>query len=256
MRYFLWPLFLPPQLLPPSVTSLHQSERQVLYSATGSRVAHALCVSGLRPAFPHPASLWPHNDQCVCHYTFHQCRHVCCCPLTRICVKAVRVTAETWLRYELGEKYHSAIHHHSSKHASVSKPYHSDFSSFAEIFTKSHIWRAVLHGQWMAAWHGLWMCLYKKLGWEAANAAVVILTCAPILSFELTCESVCLCACMFVLGWSLTQNLVHLQPTRSSSESICSRPGSSIPGSPGHTIYVSRPRQRPLSLPKPITICS
>ncbi|XP_016106674.1 actin-binding LIM protein 1-like isoform X18 [Sinocyclocheilus grahami] len=27
------------------------------------------------------------------------------------------------------------------------------------------------------------------------------------------------------------------QPTRSSSESICSRPGSSIPGSPGHTIY-------------------
>uniref|UniRef100_A0A3Q3WA69 Uncharacterized protein n=1 Tax=Mola mola TaxID=94237 RepID=A0A3Q3WA69_MOLML len=30
---------------------------------------------------------------------------------------------------------------------------------------------------------------------------------------------------------------VCLQPTRSSSESICSRPGSSIPGSPGHTIY-------------------
>lgn len=29
------------------------------------------------------------------------------------------------------------------------------------------------------------------------------------------------------------------QPTRSSSESICSRPGSSIPSSPGHTIYVS-----------------
>ncbi|XP_048843625.1 actin-binding LIM protein 1 isoform X13 [Brienomyrus brachyistius] len=27
------------------------------------------------------------------------------------------------------------------------------------------------------------------------------------------------------------------RPTRSSSESICSRPGSSIPGSPGHTIY-------------------
>ncbi|KPP61206.1 hypothetical protein Z043_120723 [Scleropages formosus] len=27
------------------------------------------------------------------------------------------------------------------------------------------------------------------------------------------------------------------QPTRSSSESVCSRPGSSIPGSPGHTIY-------------------
>uniref|UniRef100_A0A8C7YXY2 Actin binding LIM protein 1a n=1 Tax=Oryzias sinensis TaxID=183150 RepID=A0A8C7YXY2_9TELE len=30
---------------------------------------------------------------------------------------------------------------------------------------------------------------------------------------------------------------VSSQPTRSSSESICSRPGSSIPGSPGHTIY-------------------
>ncbi|XP_038866200.1 actin-binding LIM protein 1-like [Salvelinus namaycush] len=29
------------------------------------------------------------------------------------------------------------------------------------------------------------------------------------------------------------------RPTRSSSESICSRPGSSISGSPGHTIYVS-----------------
>uniref|UniRef100_A0A8C6M849 Actin binding LIM protein 1a n=1 Tax=Nothobranchius furzeri TaxID=105023 RepID=A0A8C6M849_NOTFU len=28
-----------------------------------------------------------------------------------------------------------------------------------------------------------------------------------------------------------------IAPTRSSSESICSRPGSSIPGSPGHTIY-------------------
>ncbi|XP_030235585.1 actin-binding LIM protein 1a isoform X7 [Gadus morhua] len=27
------------------------------------------------------------------------------------------------------------------------------------------------------------------------------------------------------------------RPTRSSSESVCSRPGSSIPGSPGHTIY-------------------
>ncbi|KAG1954904.1 actin-binding LIM protein [Pimephales promelas] len=30
------------------------------------------------------------------------------------------------------------------------------------------------------------------------------------------------------------------RPTRSSSESICSRPGSSIPGSPGHTIYSPR----------------
>uniref|UniRef100_A0A8B9KEE4 Actin binding LIM protein 1b n=1 Tax=Astyanax mexicanus TaxID=7994 RepID=A0A8B9KEE4_ASTMX len=34
-------------------------------------------------------------------------------------------------------------------------------------------------------------------------------------------------------------HLIHTShsPTRSSSESICSRPGSSIPGSPGHTIY-------------------
>ncbi|XP_046709230.1 actin-binding LIM protein 1 isoform X37 [Silurus meridionalis] len=31
--------------------------------------------------------------------------------------------------------------------------------------------------------------------------------------------------------------LRRTEPTRSSSESICSRPGSSIPGSPGHTIY-------------------
>uniref|UniRef100_A0A3P9NUY8 Actin binding LIM protein 1a n=1 Tax=Poecilia reticulata TaxID=8081 RepID=A0A3P9NUY8_POERE len=35
--------------------------------------------------------------------------------------------------------------------------------------------------------------------------------------------------CHFLLPFCL--------PTRSSSESICSRPGSSIPGSPGHTIY-------------------
>uniref|UniRef100_A0AAQ6A7J7 Actin binding LIM protein 1a n=1 Tax=Amphiprion ocellaris TaxID=80972 RepID=A0AAQ6A7J7_AMPOC len=35
----------------------------------------------------------------------------------------------------------------------------------------------------------------------------------------------------------LSLNLSRLNPTRSSSESICSRPGSSIPGSPGHTIY-------------------
>lgn len=42
-----------------------------------------------------------------------------------------------------------------------------------------------------------------------------------------------------VVRWSLTQSLLCPQPTRSSSESICSRPGSSIPGSPGHTIYVS-----------------
>uniref|UniRef100_A0A3Q2YU54 Actin binding LIM protein 1a n=1 Tax=Hippocampus comes TaxID=109280 RepID=A0A3Q2YU54_HIPCM len=36
-----------------------------------------------------------------------------------------------------------------------------------------------------------------------------------------------------LLEWS--ENAAY--PTRSSSESICSRPGSSIPGSPGHTIY-------------------
>uniref|UniRef100_A0A671MHW7 Actin-binding LIM protein 1-like n=1 Tax=Sinocyclocheilus anshuiensis TaxID=1608454 RepID=A0A671MHW7_9TELE len=44
--------------------------------------------------------------------------------------------------------------------------------------------------------------------------------------------------CVFVFSLLLTtQHLVVPQPTRSSSESICSRPGSSIPGSPGHTIY-------------------
>uniref|UniRef100_A0A3Q3FHC5 Putative adherens-junction anchoring domain-containing protein n=1 Tax=Labrus bergylta TaxID=56723 RepID=A0A3Q3FHC5_9LABR len=41
------------------------------------------------------------------------------------------------------------------------------------------------------------------------------------------CVSVCVCVCVCFSS----------QPTRSSSESICSRPGSSIPGSPGHTIY-------------------
>ncbi|KAM6915848.1 actin-binding LIM protein 1a [Xenentodon cancila] len=34
-----------------------------------------------------------------------------------------------------------------------------------------------------------------------------------------------------------TEERQRERPTRSSSESICSRPGSSIPGSPGHTIY-------------------
>ncbi|XP_034753952.1 actin-binding LIM protein 1a isoform X4 [Etheostoma cragini] len=34
-----------------------------------------------------------------------------------------------------------------------------------------------------------------------------------------------------------TEERYRERPTRSSSESICSRPGSSIPGSPGHTIY-------------------
>lgn len=38
--------------------------------------------------------------------------------------------------------------------------------------------------------------------------------------------------------------LFVFQPTRTSSESIYSRPGSSIPGSPGHTIYVSIPSDK------------
>lgn len=111
----------------------------------------------------------------------------------------------------------------------------------------------MLHGLWMAAWHGLWMFLYKMLGWEALNAAVVILTCASIHS-SLRVSLCVYVARMFVVGRSLKQSLIHLQPTRSSSESICSRPGSSIPGSPGHAIYVSCPCQHHLSLPKPITI--
>uniref|UniRef100_A0A8C2C548 Actin binding LIM protein 1b n=1 Tax=Cyprinus carpio TaxID=7962 RepID=A0A8C2C548_CYPCA len=45
-----------------------------------------------------------------------------------------------------------------------------------------------------------------------------------------------ICVCI-IFSLLLTQHLVLPQPTRSSSESICSRPGSSIPGSPGHTIY-------------------
>ncbi|XP_046732148.1 actin-binding LIM protein 1a isoform X7 [Silurus meridionalis] len=36
---------------------------------------------------------------------------------------------------------------------------------------------------------------------------------------------------------SSTRTEDRQRPTRSSSESVCSRPGSSIPGSPGHTIY-------------------
>ncbi|XP_035848431.1 actin-binding LIM protein 1 isoform X14 [Sander lucioperca] len=39
------------------------------------------------------------------------------------------------------------------------------------------------------------------------------------------------------------------RPTRSSSESICSRPGSSIPGSPGHTIYLHTARRERSPLP-------
>lgn len=185
-----------------------------------------------------------------------------CCPLTQICVKAVRLTTETRLGYELKDRAgESFIQHYITIVISMylfTNHNHSHLSSFAEISTKSHIWRTMQHGLWMAAWHGLWLFLYKKLGWGSynINAAVVILTYALFVSFELACESVCLSACMFVLGWPLIQSLVHLQPTRSSSESICSRPGSSIPGSPGHTIYVSRPCQRHLSLPEPITIHS
>uniref|UniRef100_A0A8C7H9B2 Actin binding LIM protein 1a n=1 Tax=Oncorhynchus kisutch TaxID=8019 RepID=A0A8C7H9B2_ONCKI len=39
------------------------------------------------------------------------------------------------------------------------------------------------------------------------------------------------------------------RPSRSSSESICSRPGSSIPGSPGHTIYLHTARRERSSMP-------
>ncbi|XP_077470105.1 actin-binding LIM protein 1a isoform X10 [Stigmatopora argus] len=39
------------------------------------------------------------------------------------------------------------------------------------------------------------------------------------------------------------------RPTRSSSESICSRPGSSIPGSPGHTIYLLNARRERSPMP-------
>ncbi|XP_042625374.1 actin-binding LIM protein 1-like isoform X13 [Cyprinus carpio] len=40
------------------------------------------------------------------------------------------------------------------------------------------------------------------------------------------------------------------QPTRSSSESICSRPGSSIPSSPGHTIYLQSSRRECSPMPE------
>uniref|UniRef100_A0AAY5JZN2 Actin binding LIM protein 1a n=1 Tax=Esox lucius TaxID=8010 RepID=A0AAY5JZN2_ESOLU len=42
---------------------------------------------------------------------------------------------------------------------------------------------------------------------------------------------------MYLQGALARQTVLFLQPSRSSSDSICSRPGSSIPGSPGHTIY-------------------
>lgn len=45
-----------------------------------------------------------------------------------------------------------------------------------------------------------------------------------------------------LMASSCSEKLLFVfQPTRTSSESIYSRPGSSIPGSPGHTIYVSIP---------------
>uniref|UniRef100_A0A3B3YFX1 Actin binding LIM protein 1a n=1 Tax=Poecilia mexicana TaxID=48701 RepID=A0A3B3YFX1_9TELE len=55
-------------------------------------------------------------------------------------------------------------------------------------------------------------------------------------------EDVSLCTLLIFLFFfnktSIYPKLIRFRPpTRSSSESICSRPGSSIPGSPGHTIY-------------------
>ncbi|XP_034753955.1 actin-binding LIM protein 1a isoform X7 [Etheostoma cragini] len=46
-----------------------------------------------------------------------------------------------------------------------------------------------------------------------------------------------------------TEERYRERPTRSSSESICSRPGSSIPGSPGHTIYLHTARRERSPLP-------
>lgn len=56
-----------------------------------------------------------------------------------------------------------------------------------------------------------------------------------------------ICNMYFVGGHALAMSVLVAgsklvfapQPTRSSSESVCSRPCSSIPSSPGHTIYVS-----------------
>uniref|UniRef100_A0A669DFP9 Actin binding LIM protein 1a n=1 Tax=Oreochromis niloticus TaxID=8128 RepID=A0A669DFP9_ORENI len=47
-------------------------------------------------------------------------------------------------------------------------------------------------------------------------------------------ERIYMCCCCLIKTLFLFTKML---PTRSSSESICSRPGSSIPGSPGHTIY-------------------
>uniref|UniRef100_A0A8C7LU08 LIM zinc-binding domain-containing protein n=1 Tax=Oncorhynchus mykiss TaxID=8022 RepID=A0A8C7LU08_ONCMY len=52
-----------------------------------------------------------------------------------------------------------------------------------------------------------------------------------------SCARCSRCNQMFTEGEEMYLQVLLLQPSRSSSESICSRPGSSIPGSPGHTIY-------------------
>uniref|UniRef100_A0A674DTP2 Actin binding LIM protein 1a n=1 Tax=Salmo trutta TaxID=8032 RepID=A0A674DTP2_SALTR len=52
-----------------------------------------------------------------------------------------------------------------------------------------------------------------------------------------SCARCSRCNQMFTEGEEMYLQVLFLQPSRSSSESICSRPGSSIPGSPGHTIY-------------------
>lgn len=80
---------------------------------------------------------------------------------------------------------------------------------------------------------------------------MLICSWATPLSFPLTW--VCLGICVPVIfSLLLIQHLILPQPTRSSSESICSRPGSSIPGSPGHTIYVSPAHRRPQSFPESV----
>lgn len=52
--------------------------------------------------------------------------------------------------------------------------------------------------------------------------------------------STCIQSYQMLIALDGSEKLLFVfQPTRTSSESIYSRPGSSIPGSPGHTIYVS-----------------
>lgn len=54
--------------------------------------------------------------------------------------------------------------------------------------------------------------------------------------------STCIQSYQMLIALDGSEKLLFVfQPTRTSSESIYSRPGSSIPGSPGHTIYVSIP---------------